>query len=102
VYGVEELNGNDAWALFAACARGDLPRVEALVAKDQRMVNAQYWYQFPIHIAVRAGHAALVKLLLARAATQVNQSTPTIHGTSCFLSPKSAGIAKCFPCSSVR
>ena len=64
VYGVEKLNGYDAWALFEACAAGDLPKVKALVKKDRRLVNAQYWYQFPIHMAVRAGHAVIVKLLL--------------------------------------
>jgi len=39
-----------------------------VVAKDGRLVNAQFWYQFPIHMAVRAGHAGIVKLLLARGA----------------------------------
>src|SRR6516162_9267646 len=57
VYGVEKLNGYDAWALFKACAAGDLVKAQALVAKDRRLVNAQFWYQFPIHLAVRAGHA---------------------------------------------
>jgi ankyrin repeat protein len=68
VYGVEKLNGYDVWALFKACAVGDLPKVRALLAKDQRLVNAQYWYQFPIHMAVREGHAHVVKLLLDRGA----------------------------------
>jgi ankyrin repeat protein len=68
VYGVEKLNGHDAWALFKACAAGDLPRVEALVAKDWRLVNAQFWYQFPIHLAVRAGNAEIVQLLLEQGA----------------------------------
>jgi ankyrin repeat protein len=65
VAGVEKLNGDDAWAMFTACAAGDLPRVKNLLAKDRRLVNAQiYYYQFPIHMAVRAGHAEIVKLLL--------------------------------------
>jgi ankyrin repeat protein len=68
VYGVEKLNGYDAWALFKACAAGDMPRVKALVAKDRRLVNTQFWYQFPIHMAVRAGHAEIVQLLLDRGA----------------------------------
>jgi ankyrin repeat protein len=68
VYGVEKLNGYDAWALFKACGVGDLTKVKALLAKDPRLVNAQYWYQFPIHLAVLAGHADIVKLLLERGA----------------------------------
>jgi ankyrin repeat protein len=68
VYGVEELNGHDAWALFEACALGDVPKVKALLAKDRRLVNAQFWYQFPIHMAVCAGHAEIVALLLDRGA----------------------------------
>lgn len=68
VYGVEPVNGYDAWALFEACARGALPGVEALLAADGRLVNAQHWYQFPIHMAVRAGHAEIVKVLLERGA----------------------------------
>src|SRR5262245_26911750 len=68
VYGVEKLNGYDAWALFKACAAGDLPKVKALVAKDRRLVNAQFWYQFPIHMAVRAGYPEIVQLLLDQGA----------------------------------
>ncbi len=64
VYGVEALNGYDAWALFEACALGDVPKATALLAKDHRLVNAQFWYQVPIHMAVREGHAQIVKLLL--------------------------------------
>src|SRR5437868_14692826 len=68
VYGVERLNGYDAWALFEACALGNVLRVKALLAKDRRLVNAQYWYQFPIHMAVFAGNAEIVKLLLDQGA----------------------------------
>jgi ankyrin repeat protein len=68
VYGVEKLNGYDAWTLYKACAAGDRPKVKALVTKDRRLVNAQFWYQFPIHMAVRAGCAEIVQLLLDRGA----------------------------------
>ena len=64
VYGVEKLNGHDAWAMFRACAAGDMLKVKGLLAQDRRLVNAQYWYQFPIHMAVREGYAEIVKLLL--------------------------------------
>ncbi|HWV98450.1 MAG TPA: ankyrin repeat domain-containing protein [Candidatus Acidoferrum sp.] len=68
VYGVEKLNGNDAWGLFEACALGEVPKVKALLAKDRRLVNAQWWYQFPIHLAVYAGNAEIVKHLLDQGA----------------------------------
>ncbi len=68
VYGVETVNGNDAWALFEACALGDVPKAKSLVAKDRRLVNAQYWYRFPIHLAVFAGNAEVVELLLENGA----------------------------------
>lgn len=64
IYGVESLNGYDAWALFEACARGDVSKVNLLLAKDRRLVNAQYWYRFPVHLAVFGGHAEIVKFLL--------------------------------------
>jgi ankyrin repeat protein len=64
VCGVEPVDGNDAWALFKASARGDVPRVKALLAKDRRLANAQFWYQLPIHLAVYAGHDEVVRQLL--------------------------------------
>ena len=63
-YGVEKVNGHDAWALFCACAAGDMARVRALLERDPKLVNAQHWYQFPIHMAVRQGHAEVVQMLL--------------------------------------
>jgi RNA polymerase sigma factor (sigma-70 family) len=68
IYGVEPVNGHDAWALMCAAAVGDMARVQALLDRDPALVNAQYWYQFPIHIAVREGHAHIVQLLLERGA----------------------------------
>jgi len=68
VCGVDKLNGNDAWAMFKACAGGDMVTVRQLLTKDSRLVNAQFWYQLPIHFAVRDGNAELVKLLLDQGA----------------------------------
>ena len=63
-YGVEAVDGHQAWALFCASGVGDLARVSALLDRAPKLVNAQYWYQFPIHMAVREGHAEVVQLLL--------------------------------------
>jgi ankyrin repeat protein len=68
VYGVEKLNGFDAWSLFEACAQGDVTKVNALLSQDRRLASAQFWYQLPIHLAVYAGNADIVKLLLDRGA----------------------------------
>jgi ankyrin repeat protein len=68
VYGVDILDGDDAWALFDASANGDVETVSALLEKDRRLVNAQYWYQFPIHRAVEAGHTEVVRILLEHGA----------------------------------
>lgn len=68
IYGVDILNGDDAWAMFEAAAAGDGAKIKKLLAKDPRLVNAQYWYQFPIHMAVRQGHADIVAQLLAAGA----------------------------------
>lgn len=63
-YGVEVLDEDDVWALFDASTHGDVPRVIALLEKDPRLVNAQCWYQFPIHRAVEARHTDVVRILL--------------------------------------
>ena len=78
VCGVERLNGNDAWAVFKACAAGNMPKIQKLLEKEPRLVNSQFWYQLPIHFAVRDGNAELVKLLLDHGA-DAGQSTFTYN-----------------------
>jgi ankyrin repeat protein len=72
VGGVETVNGRDAWALFKARSAGEMPKVKAILAKDLRLANAWFSYQLPIHLAVRAGYAEIVKLLLDQGADPVN------------------------------
>ena len=61
---VDVVDGNDAWALFCAAFDGDEEVVRELVAKDLRLVNAEFWYQYPIHNAVRGNHTNIVRILL--------------------------------------
>lgn len=68
IYGIDILDGDDAWALFDASAKGDVASVLSLLKKDRRLVNAQYWYQFPLHRAVEAGHVEIVRILLEHGA----------------------------------
>jgi ankyrin repeat protein len=77
-YGVEPLNGDDLWELFRACAAGNTAKVTQLLKKDRRLVNGQYWYQFPMHLAVYAGHEKIVGLLLKHGADP-GQSRFTYH-----------------------
>jgi len=68
IYGTEVVNGHDAWALFSAAVSGDLARVQTLVDRDPALVNVQYWYQFPLHLAAKEGHTAVVQYLLEHGA----------------------------------
>ncbi len=68
IYGVEVLDEDDVWAVFDASSHGDVRTVMALLEKDPRLVNAQCWYQFPIHRAVEAGHAEVARILLEKGA----------------------------------
>lgn len=77
-YGVETVDGNEAWQMFQACVAGDLDGVNRLLEKDTNLVNTQYWYQLPIHLAVRGGHAGIVKLLL-ESGTDPGQSRYTYN-----------------------
>ena len=57
--------GTDVWALFQACAGGDLPTVQALVAKDPSLPRSHYDYRKPLYFAVRENQIDVVQFLLA-------------------------------------
>ncbi|OGG46051.1 MAG: hypothetical protein A3F84_01905 [Candidatus Handelsmanbacteria bacterium RIFCSPLOWO2_12_FULL_64_10] len=53
----------DEIGIFTAAQNGDAKRVRQILKARPDLVNAQRWYQFPIHTAVREGHAEVVDLL---------------------------------------
>lgn len=60
--------GWDVWGMLEACADGDQPAVEALLAQDPTLVDCEYHYYRPLHFAVRENRVELVKYLFARGA----------------------------------
>ncbi|MGH9411365.1 MAG: ankyrin repeat domain-containing protein [Vicinamibacterales bacterium] len=56
--------GTDVWALFQACAAGDLAAVQALVAKDPSLARAHYAYRKPLYFAVGENHVDVARFLL--------------------------------------
>lgn len=58
------VDGDQAWALFRACADGDEPQVHSLISRTPDLYHAQLWYNKPIEFAVREGHCDIVHSLL--------------------------------------
>ena len=56
--------GTDVWALFQACASGDLDAVRELLAKDPSLARSHYDYRKPLYFAVRENRLDVVRLLL--------------------------------------
>jgi len=56
--------GSDVWALFQACASGDLAAVRALIANDRSLARAHYEYRKPLYFAVRENHVDVARFLL--------------------------------------
>ncbi len=59
-YGTE-VDGELAWAMDRAATAGDSELVRSLTAYEPTLLNIQNWYAFPVYMAVRNGHADLVK-----------------------------------------
>lgn len=58
--------GTDVWALFCACAEGDLRQVQSLLAKDPSLVRSHWCYRKPIYFAVRENRLDIVEFLLSQ------------------------------------
>ena len=56
--------GTDVWALFRACAAGDLSAVKALLEKDPALARAHYDYRKPLYFAVRENRVDVARLLM--------------------------------------
>ena len=58
------VDGDQAWAMFCACADGDLDTVRRLYHADPNFVHAQIHYCKPIDFALRENHDDVVCFLL--------------------------------------
>lgn len=58
----------DVWAMLAASVEGDLARVKELVQGCPALLTCQYDYTAPLHLAVREGHADVVRYLIEQGA----------------------------------
>jgi ankyrin repeat protein len=56
--------GTDVWAMFCACAAGDLDAVRRLVNNDPLLVRAHYEYRTPLSFAVRENRIEVAAFLL--------------------------------------
>src|SRR5688500_10122584 len=56
--------GTDVWALFQACAAGDLQTVRSLIAKDPSLARSHYDYRKPLYFAVRENQVDVARFLL--------------------------------------
>jgi hypothetical protein len=65
----------DVWNMLLACRDGDLDRVQALVAAYPSIVQSDYNYMSPLHLAVREGHLDVVRFLAGLGAVNPNYKT---------------------------
>ncbi len=56
--------GVDVWAMLKAAAEGDLPTVQALAARDAALLNCEFQYLTPLHMALRENMGNVVAFLL--------------------------------------
>ena len=56
--------GQAIWETMCAADAGDTAGLKGLLDKDPGLSRSEYWYQHPLHYAVRGGHLEAVKLLL--------------------------------------
>ncbi len=64
--------GPDVWALFLACAVGDLATVKRLLDADPSLARSHLHYHTPLHFAVRENQLAVAEYLLDHGAEPLN------------------------------
>lgn len=65
----------DVWQMLTATRRGDLDFIIKLVAAMPGLVRCEYNYMPPLHLAVREGHADIVRFLLEQGAYNAKYTT---------------------------
>jgi hypothetical protein len=86
VYGRREVERvMTAGLCFNRAALGTWRKVRNSLAQDHRLVNAQYWYRFPIHMVPCSRGSKDRNCCSQKRPTQAIALTLTIHGTSCLL-----------------
>lgn len=65
---------DDVWRLLNAAREGDAAQLRTMLAADQTLVGAEYWYMPPLHFAVREGHLDATKVLVEAGADLTHRS----------------------------
>lgn len=69
----------DVWHTLVAAKDRDLPTLRALIERTPELVDAQYNYMPPLHLAVREGHADVVHFLLEHGAARAGYGSYPFH-----------------------
>ena len=72
----------DVWETLNAARDGDVTKLRALLEREPKLAQCQYWYVSPLHFAVREGHFLAAKLLLDYGA---DPTLRTLYGGETFL-----------------
>lgn len=67
--------GDDVWAMFCACIKGDLEAIRLLLEQHPPLTNCAYDYHTPMFFAVRDNQLETAAFLLERGANPVSSGT---------------------------
>ena len=67
--------GDDVWAIFCACIKGDLETIRLLLKQHPPLLNCAYDYHTPMFFAVRDNKLETAAFLLERGANPVSSGT---------------------------